>query len=256
MPPADAPPEVLEQQLQTFLQSLNIADPASTADDPKYYEFLTGEPHQAAAHIDWASEYEQHHSAPGQNRQSPHHSFPELQAHEEAWNAGRHKPGLRPQVHQLPQTHAVASDRADAFHQSHNPAPQSWVEDFSRLHLEASSQQPVHPANPSAYPSNSWVADFQSQQQQPQPTGQPWAEQFLASDEQQWAEQFATEQQEQAQQRQLSPEEQKALRGAQPDDPLDDKAALSWVRQFNEEAVKPSVNFGMLAILNLALRAH
>lgn len=51
--------------------------------------------------------------------------------------------------------------------------------------------------------------------------------QFLAGDDQQWAEQFATEQQEQAQQRQLTPEEQKALRGAQPDEPLDDKAALS-----------------------------
>lgn len=77
---------------------------------------------------------------------------------------------------------------------------------------------------------------------------------FLAGDDQPWAEQFATEQQEQAQQRQLTPEEQKALRGAQPDDPLDDKAALSWVRQFNEEAAKPTVNFGMLAVLAHALR--
>ena len=239
-PPADAPPEVLEQQLQTFLQSLNIADPASTADDPKYHEFLTGEPHQAAAHIDWTSEYQHQHAAPSQNRQSPQHSLPEQQAHEEAWGTARQAPGLKPQPH-LPPKAALASEWADVFHQSHNSAPHSWAEDFSRLHLEASSQQPVHSANPST----SWVSDFQSQRQQPQPADQPWAEQFLAGDEQRWAEQFATEQQEQVQQRELTPEEQKALRGAQPDDPLDDKAALSWVRQFNEEAAKPSVNFGM-----------
>lgn len=245
---------MLEQQLQTFLRSLNIADPASTADDPKYYEFLTGEPHQAADHIDWASEYQQHRATPSQNRQSPQHALLEQQAHEEAWGAGRHAPSLKPQPHQLPQKAALPSEWADAFHESLSPAPQSWAEDFSRLHLEASSQQPVHPANSSAYPSNSWVSDFQSQQQQqPQPTDQPWAEQFLAGDEQQWAEQFAIEQQEQAQQQQLTPEEQKAMRGAQPDDPLDDKAALSWVRQFNEEAAKPTVNFGMPAILDHAL---
>lgn len=50
MPPAGHQ-EVLGQQLQTFLQLLNIADPACTADDPKYHEFLAGEPRQAAAHI-------------------------------------------------------------------------------------------------------------------------------------------------------------------------------------------------------------
>ena len=246
---------MLEQQLQTFLQSLNIADPASTADDPKYYDFLTGETHQAAAHIDWASEYQQHHTASGQNRQSPQHSLPGQQAHDEACGAARQAPGLKTRPHQVHPGTARGSEWADAFHQSHDAAPPSWAEDFSRLHLKASSQQPA-PAPPSAHPSNSWVSDFQSQRQQHQPTEQPWAQQFLAGDEEQWAEQFATEQQEEVQQRQLTPEEQKALRGPQPDDPLDDKAALSWVRQFNEEAAKPSVNFGMLAVSVHAWQVH
>lgn len=237
---------MLEQQLQTFLQSLNIADLASTADDLTYYQFLTRAPHQAAAHIDWAADYQQHHIDSGQK--SPQHSLPEQQAREEAWGTARQAPGLKPLPHQLHPGTAWGSEWADAFHQSDDAAPQSWAEDFSRLHLEEASSQQTAPARPSAHPS--WVSDFQSQRQHHQATDQPWAEQFLAGDEEQWAEQFATEQQEEAQQRQLTPEEQKAVRGPQPDDPLDDKAALSWVRQFNEEAAKPSVNFGMLAVLD------
>ena len=174
---ADAPPEVLEQQLQTFLRSLNIVDPTSTADDPKYYEFLSGEPHQAAseAHIDWASEYQQHQPAHDLKRQSPHHPVLEQQAHEDAWGAARQASRPQPQPHQLPPTGTQGSDWADAFHQSHTPAPQSWAEDFSRLHVGLPAQQSA-----TAHPSSPWVAEFQSQRQQPQSTDQPWAEQFLA----------------------------------------------------------------------------
>lgn len=239
---ADAPPTVLEQQLQTFLQSLNITDPRATADDPKYQEFLTGEPQQPVSHIDWASEYQQQaalqHAVPGQNMQHLHHSLPEQQAHEDAWGAARQALRLEPHTQLQPR-----SDWADAFHQSNNPGPQSWAEDFNRLHRS----NPAQPAP--AHPSSAWVSEFQSHPQQLQPADRPWAEQFLASDDQQWAEQFATDvqrQQKQAKARQLTPEEQKALRGPHPDDPLDDKAALSWVRQFNEEAANSSVNFGTL----------
>ena len=235
----DAPPEVLEQQLQTFLQSLNITHSTSTADDPKYYEFLTGEPNQAVSDTDWASEYQQQAGArPGQDRQRPHQSLSDQQAHEEAWGAARQASGLDTQPRRLHPSAALGSEWANAFQQSQNPAPQSWAEDFSRLQLDTPAQQPAP-----AHPSDSWVSDFQSRQ--PQPIDQAWAQQFLAGNDQQWAEQFASDQ-EQAEQRQLSPEEQKALRGPHPDDPLDDKAALSWVRQFNEVAAEPSVNFGML----------
>ena len=74
---------------------------------------------------------------------------------------------------------------------------------------------------------------------------------YPAADEEAWAEQFSEQQQQQQQQQnpQLTPEEQKALRGPHPDDPLEDKRALSWVRQFNEEAAKLSVNLGMLPLL-------
>lgn len=174
---ADAPPEVLEQQLQTLLHSLNIADPTSTADDPKYHQFLTGEPHQAAseAHIDWASGFQQHQPAHDQSRQSPHHPLPEQQAHEDAWIAARQASRPQPQPHQLPPTATQGSDWADAFHQSHTPAPQSWAEDFSRLHVGPPAQQPAP-----AHSSTPWVAEYQSQSQQPQFTDQPRAEQFLA----------------------------------------------------------------------------
>lgn len=174
---ADAPPEVLEQQLQTFLQSLNIADPTSTADDSKYHEFLTGEPHQAAAEaqIDWASEYQQHQPAHDQSRQSPHHPLPGQQAHEDAWSAARQASPPQAQPHQLPPTATQGSDWAGAFHQSRTPAPQSWADDFSRLHVGLPAQQsaPAHPSTP-------WVAELHAQRQQPEPTDQPWAEQFLA----------------------------------------------------------------------------
>lgn len=245
---ADAPPKVLEQQLQIFLRSFNITDSTATADDPKYHEFLTGEPQQAVSHIDWVTEYQQQaalqHVTPGQNRQQPHHRLPEQQAHEEAWGAARQALHLEPQTRRPPSSHW-----ADAFHQSHT-GPQSWAEDSSTLHLDALAQPfPRHP-------SGSWVSEFQSQPKQPRPADRPWADQFLAGDQQQWADQFTTDRQQQEQQaelRQLTPEEQKALRGPHPDDPLDDKAALSWVRQFNEEAAKPSVNLGMFVMAHFAL---
>ena len=166
---------MVEQQLQTFLQSLNITDPASTADDPKYHEFVTGEPHQAASYIDWASEYQQpQHGTRGQNRQQHDHVLPKHQVHEAAWSAVRPSPDLRPQT----QTHTMpdpGSAWANDFHQSQQQPSQSWAEDFAQLHLQAPAQQPS-----STRPVNSWVSDFQSHRLQPESADQPWAQQFLA----------------------------------------------------------------------------
>lgn len=172
---ADAPPEVVEQQLQTFLRSLNITDSASTADDPKYHEFVTGEPHQAASYIDWASEYQQaQHDIPSQTRQQHDHVLPEPQAHEAAWSTFRQSQNLRPQT----QTHTrpdSGREWADAFRQSQQQPSQSWAEDFAQLHMQGHAQQ-----QSSSHPINSCVSDFQSQRLQPQSADQPWAEQFLA----------------------------------------------------------------------------
>lgn len=240
---ADASPEVLQQQLQTFLQSLDISDPASAANDSKYQEFLTGEPHQAASHLDWTTDYQreaqQQHGSSDHLRQ-PCHEQPDQQAYEDAWHATAQMSGLAADLQQLPAPHSKLP-WADAFHQSQQPGPASWVDDFARHNQHVAAAQQSN----DKLPSQAWASEHQSQQQQAHPANQLWADQFLDGTHQVWVEQFSEQQQQShLAEQQLSPEEQKALRGAHPDDPLDDKAALSWVKQFNEEAAKPSVNFG------------
>ena len=240
---ADASPEVLQQQLQTFLQLLDISDPTSAANDLKYQEFLTGEPHQAASHLDWTTDYQreaqQQHSTSDHLRH-PRHEQPDQQAYEDAWHASAQMSGLAADLQQLPAPHPKLP-WADAFHQSQQPGPASWADDFTRHHQEAAAAQQSN----DPLPSQAWASEYQSQQQQAHPANQLWADQFLDGTDQVWAEQFSEQQQQShSAEHQLSPEEQKALKGAHPDDPLDDKTALSWVRQFNEEATKPSVNFG------------
>ena len=240
---ADASPQVLQQHLQTFLQSLDISDPTCAANDLKYQEFVTGEPHQAASHLDWTAEYQreaqQKHSSSDHLRHS-HHEQPDQQAYEDAWHASAQTSRLAADfnLQQLPAPQSKLP-WADAFHQPQQPGPPSWAEDFARHNQQAAQQ------SNDLLPGQAWASEYQSQPQQAHPANQLWADQFLDGTDQVWAEQFHEQQQQShLAEEQLSPEERKALRGAHPDDPLDDKTALSWVRQFNEEAAKPSVNFG------------
>jgi len=235
---ADASPEVLQQQLQTFLQSLDISDPSSAADDAEYQEFVTGEPHQAVSHIDWAAELQQpaaHRQHPlSQSWQEQHQSEAEQQGYADAWHAAEQatKPGAKPS------RPALEQPSADAFQQSQQPGHTDWADDFARHHQQAAAAQQPNEQNPDS----PWIAEYHAQQQQIHPANQRWTEQFLSGDDEAWAEQV--HEQTQLAEPQLSPEERKALKDPHPDDPLDDKAALSWVRQFNEEAAKPSINFG------------
>ena len=240
---ADASPEVLQQQLQAFLQSLDISDPASAANDSKYQELLTGEPHQAASHLDWTADYQreaQQQHGSSDHLRHPRHEQPDQQAYEDVWHASAQTSGLAADLQQLPAPQSKLQ-WADAFHQPQQPGPASWAEDFARHNQQAAAAQQSN----DSLPSQAWASEYQSQQQQAHPANQLWADQFLDGTDQVWAEQFREQQQQShLAEQQLSPEERKALRGAHPDDPLDDKTALSWVRQFNEEAAKPSVNFG------------
>jgi hypothetical protein len=45
-------------------------------------------------------------------------------------------------------------------------------------------------------------------------------------------------------------EEQKGTRGPSPDDPLEDDAAVTWVRQYNEQLASPSKN-ALEGVLNI-----
>ncbi|DBA81552.1 hypothetical protein WJX77_012401 [Trebouxia sp. C0004] len=247
----DASPEVLQQQLQTFLQSLDISDPASAANDSKYQEVLTGEPHQAASHLGWTADYrreaQQQHSS-SDHLKHPCHEQPEQQAYEDAWHASAQASGLAADLQPLPAEQSKLQ-WADAFQQPQQPGPASWADDFARHNQQAAAAQQSNDPPPS----QAWASEYQSQQQQAHPAYQLWADQFLDDTDQVWAEQYSQQQgQSHLEEPQLSPEEQKALKGAHPDDPLDDKAALSWVRQFNEEAAKPSVNFGNGSLSDLA----
>lgn len=236
-----ASPEVLQQQLQTFLQSLDISDPAPAANDSKYQEFLTGERHQAASHLDWTADYQ--HEAQQQHSSSDHlrhprQEQPDQQAYEDVWHASAQTSRLAADfnLQQLPAPQSKLP-WADAFHQPQQPGPPSWADDFARDNEQA-AQQSNDPL-----PGQAWASEYQSQPQRAHPADL-WADQFLDGTDQVWAEQFHEQQQQISADQQLSPEERKAVRGAHPDDPLDDKTALSWVRQFNEEAANPSVNFG------------
>ncbi|DBB10637.1 TPA: peroxisomal targeting signal receptor Pex5 [Trebouxia sp. C0006] len=247
----DASPQVLQQHLQTFLQSLDISDPTCAANDLKYQEFVTGEPHQAASHLDWTAEYQreaqQKHSSSDHLRHS-HHEQPDQQAYEDVWHASAQTSRLAADfnLQQLPAPQSKLP-WADAFHQPQQPGPPSWAEDFARHNQQAAQQ------TNDLLPGQAWASEYQSQPQQAHPANQLWADQFLDGTDQVWAEQFHEQQQQShLAEEQLSPEERKALRGAHPDDPLDDKTALSWVRQFNEEAAKPSVNFGNGSLSDLA----
>ena len=239
---ADAPPEVLQEQLQTFLRSLELTDATSAADDSRYREFVTEEPHQAVSHLDWASEYSR--QAPQQHpaSQSWHHQHQgetEQGAYQVAWHAAAQPSSPAAQVQQPSRQHPGLA-WADPFHQ---PQTTGWAEDFIRNNEQAAAAQQASPL----LPGQPWVSEFQAQQHQFHPANQPWADQFLAGTDLAWAEQFTEQQIQQHQlhtKPQLTPEEKKALKGPHPDDPLDDKAALTWVRQFNDEAAKPSVNFG------------
>jgi len=209
---ADASPQVLQQHLQTFLQSLDISDPTCAANDLKYQEFVTGEPHQAASHLDWTAEYQreaqQKHSSSDHLRHS-HHEQPDQQAYEDVWHASAQTSRLAADfnLQQLPAPQSKLP-WADAFHQPQQPGPPSWAEDFARHNQQAAQQ------SNDLLPGQAWASEYQSQPQQAHPANQLWADQFLDGTDQVWAEQFH------------------------------DKTALSWVRQFNEEAAKPSVNFG------------
>ena len=90
------------------------------------------------------------------------------------------------------------------------------------------------------HPLQSWVSEYQTAQQQF--TDLPWAQQYLSETDNAWASEFAEQKNQQNKADKLTPEELKRLKGPQADDPLDDKTALSWVRQFNETADQPSVN--------------
>ena len=234
---------MLQQQLQTFLQSLDISDPAPAANDSKYQEFLTGEPHQAASHLDWTADYQceaQQQQGSSDHLRHPRHDQPDQQAYEDAWHASAQTSALAADLQQLPAPQSKLS-WANAFHQSQLPGPASWADDFARHNQQLAAAQQSH----DPLPGQAWASEYQSQQQQAHPANQLWADQFLDGTDQVWAEQFSEQQQQsRLAEQQLSSEERKAQRGAHPDDPLDDKTALSWVRQFNEEAAKPSVNFG------------
>lgn len=247
----DASPEVLQQQLQTFLQSLEISDPAIAANDSKYQEFLTGEPHQAASHLDWTTDYQreaqQQHGSSSHLRQ-PRHEQPDQQAYEDAWHATAQTSALAADLQQISAPHPTLP-WVNAFHQPQQPGPASWADDFARHNEQAAAAQQSN----DSLPSQAWASEYQSQQRPAHPANQLWADQFLDSTDQVWAEQFSEQQQQShLPEQQMSPEERKALKGAHPDDPLEDTAALSWVRQFNEEAAKPSVNFGNGSLSDLA----
>ncbi|KAA6426938.1 MAG: hypothetical protein FRX49_03262 [Trebouxia sp. A1-2] len=247
----DASPEVLQQQLQTFLRSLDVSDPASAANDLKYQEFLTGEPHQAASHLDWTAEYQrgaqQQHGSSDYLRH-PCHDKLDQQAYKDAWHASAQTSDLAADLQQLPAPQSKLQ-WADAFHQPQQPGPASWAEDFARHNQQAAAAQQSN----DSLPGQAWASEYQSQQQQAHPANQLWADQFLDGTDQVWVEQFRQQQQQShLVEQQLSPEERRALRGAHPDDPLDDRTALSWVRQFNEEAAKPSVNVGQGSLSDLA----
>ncbi len=168
---ADASPEVLQQQLQTFLQSLDISDPASAANDLRYQEFLTGEPHQAASHLEWTADYQreaQHGSSDYQRH--PRHEQPDQQAYEDAWHASAQTPGLAADLQQLPAPQSKLQ-WTDAFHAPQQPGPASWAEEFARHNQQAAQQ------SSDTLPSQAWASEYQSQQQA-HPANQLWADQF------------------------------------------------------------------------------
>ena len=226
---------MLQQQLHTFLQTPNISQPATAADDRKYREFLSGEPHQSLSGSEWAQEFQQH-----------GHSIPS------------HRPAAHVQQHvHAPQLHAhlshgqadVGNAWADSFHQQANP--QQWTEEFTN-HQHPYSQQPFQHQHQHAgpaqaktaethHPLQAWVSEYQSMQQQAT-ADQPWAQQYLSETDNAWASEFAEQQDQHSKPDKMTPEQLKALKGPQADDPLDDKTALSWVRQFNETADQPSTN--------------
>lgn len=227
---ADASPQALQQQLHTFVQSLDISEPASLADDRKYREFISGEPHQSVSGSEWAEEFQQQH--------------PSIPSHRPA----AHTPSTRP----APDIDVCAAVTpasphnawAESFQQ--HPHAQHWASEFSaHQHLEHHHQRQHHTGPPKAeahHPLQSWVSEYQAVQQPA--ADQPWVKQYLSEPKDgTWASEFVEQQNQHGQPDKLTPEELKRLKGPQADDPLDDKTALSWVRQFNETADQPSVNF-------------
>ena len=201
---------------------------------------MVGEPHEAGSHVDWASEFQQ--QQPSSSRL--HQAEARERAYEQAWQAAQ---GTL--VHAADHQKPYASlGPPDVLRQSQQPEVANWAEDFAMQgHAAAGPSQQVQAPHQQGH---SWASEFQSLHLQTGTADPPWVSQFASSGDQPWAEQFAEQQQQdrkgddQKAASQLTPEERKALKGPQADDPLEDKAALSWVRQFNEQAELPSVNFG------------
>ena len=228
------------------MQCLEGSQPQSTADDPKYQAFLAGEPHEAGSHVDWASEF---HQQPSSSRLQQAEA--RERAYEQAWQAAQGKTAYAASAdHQKPHT---GLGPFSAFQQSQQTVAANWAEDFARQgHPAAGPSQQVQMPH---HQGHSWASEFQSLHLQPGTADPPWVIQFANDSNHPWAEQFAEQQQQdgkgndQKTGSQLTPEERKAMKGPQADDPLEDKAALSWVRQFNEQAELPSANFGNGTVL-------
>lgn len=253
IPPADASPKALQQQLHTFAQSLNISEPASSVEDRKYREFASGEPHQSLSRLGWASEFQQHDQA------IPSHRPP---AQQQQWTPSAPLLAFTPPPADLGNAWAECFEQAGDSNQ--------WVHDFNdhqlnnhqqlqepqhHLHHQPQHQQHQQQAHPQQadthHPLQSWVSEYQSLQQPA--ADQDWAEQYLSQPKSSgWASEFAQQQDPHSKSNKLTPEELKRLKGPQADDPLDDQTALSWVRQFNETADQPTVNSdsGMITYLS------